>query len=261
MTDLSRHDIRLRVFEALRHGPSTQWQNFVQYYFKDALGRAPNSQEMQTALEILHELMNAGILMPGNNPDNPGLGLFCLTMHGRDLLEKAGPPVYDYDGYLAELRKESPSLDETVVVFLSESLQAYHRTLYLSSLVMLACASERLIRLLIDAYVNSIADAKNREKLTNRLNGRDISEAFTRFHESFASTRNQISDTRLPNDFDLHVESVFTFIRVVRNSIVHSQNLPTVTSAIVYANLQQFSFYARTIVELITWFESNQTTV
>lgn len=261
MTDLSTHELRLRVFEALRHAPNTQWQNFVQYQLTDALGRSPSGDEKRMAREILHELMNAGMLMPGSNADDGGWPFFSLTSHGHALLSQTGPPVYDYDGYLAELRRVAPTLDDVVLTYLSESLQAYHRSLPLSSLVLLACASERLIRLLIDAYVESIADPNNQRALRQRLEARDISTAFDRFSDSFKSTRHQVSPAAVPNDFELHVEGVFTFIRLIRNNIIHATSRPTVTPAIVYANLQQFSYYAATITTLISWYQQNKTTV
>ena len=255
---LDPQDFRLRVLEALRSSPNSQWQNFLQFALPKALGRPPDHEEKETAREIFHELMTANILMAGSDALNSNWPFFSLTRYGRDVLSRTGPPVYDYDGYLSELRQRFPALDPTVERYLSEALQAYHRSLPLSSMVMLGCASERLVLQLIDAYVSSLESEASQQRLRQKTNNRDISEAFRVFRESFNSTRVQLREAQLGNDFELHVEGVFTFIRLLRNAIVHPKDSPLITPAIVYAHLQQFSYYAVTIGRLIAWYEGHQ---
>jgi len=256
---LDSHDFRLRIFEALRASPNSQWQNFLQCALPEALGRPPTNEEKEVAREVFHELMTANIIMAGSDATNSHWPFFSLTRYGRTVLASNGPPVHDYDGYLADLKTRVNDLDPTVEQYLSEALHAYHRTLPFASMVMLGCASERLVRLLMESYLGSLTPGAAQQRLSQKLNKRDISEAFKGFCESFFSTRGQVHEPHLGNDFELHVEGVFTFIRLLRNSITHPQGLPVITSAVVYSNLQQFSHYSATIGHLIAWYNSNPT--
>lgn len=49
--------------------------------------------------------------------------------------------------------------------------------------------------------------------------------------------------------------------RSSRNTIAHPAVVPNITAALVYANLQQFSYYVATIFELITYYRENKTIV
>jgi hypothetical protein len=258
---LSREELKLRLIEIIRRDQKTQVMNIV-YQIGHPLGRDNLTPiESQLLLELIHEFTVTNILMPAYDAYNTGWPWLSVTTHGREVLEKGGPPVYDYDGYLKDLKSRVPDLDSVVELYLGESLQTYQTNTYYASMAMLGCASERAIRLLIDAYVNAIDDATNRDKLKQRIEGRDISKAYERFRESFDSTRNQVNTADLVNDFDAHVEGVFNFIRLLRNSIMHPSAIPNITSAMVYAHLQEFSYYAETIFKLISYFQSNSITV
>src|SRR5690606_16886774 len=147
-----------------------------------------SAREELLVLEIVHELLNANILMPAMNRNNVGWPWLGLTEHGRELLKQSGPPVYDYDRYLAELKQRVPFLDPVVERYLGESLRTYQSNAYYAAMAMLGCASERAIRLLIEAYLGAIDDTTNREKLRSRINRRDVSTAYEEFRKSFDST-------------------------------------------------------------------------
>jgi len=126
---------------------------------------------------------------------------------------------------------------------------------------MLGCCSERAILLLIESYINAIDDEKNQNKLKSRISKRDISFKYNEFNKSFNTIKKSLGMPGLINDYDVHVESIFNFIRLLRNSIVHPESLPNITNSIAYSNLQQFSYYVETVFKLITYFESNQIAV
>jgi hypothetical protein len=258
---LTRDQLKRLVIEHLQQEPRTQFENLVQFGIERRINRSLNGMESQDVLELVHEFIVSNILMTGMNRHNTGWPWLAVTTHGEEVLSKGGPPVYDYEGYLADLKNRVTTLDSVVEHYLSESLRAYQANLYFSAMVMLGCSSERAIRLLMDAYIISIEDDTNREKLRSRLSGRDISVAYDKFKESFDSTKYQISNTALVRDFDAHVDGIFTFIRLLRNSIVHPTAIPNITSALVYSNLQQFSYYAETVFKLINYYQTNKTKV
>lgn len=248
-THLSRSELKDRVLQFLRSHRETQFENLVQLGIERPIGRALTVRESRELLEIVHELLTSNVLMPAADRHNTGWPFFSVTSHGQEILASAGPPVYDYDGFLADLRGRT-AIEPIVERFLSEALQAYQRHLYLAAVVMLAAASENAIWQLINVYLDSIDDPINREKLRGRIASRDISTAYKRFRESFDSTSGQLPQGR-PPEFDTHIEAVFTFTRLLRNAILHTVDLPLVTHAVAYGSLQQFSYYLPTLASVI----------
>jgi hypothetical protein len=259
---LSKEEIKFRIIEHFKQYPQTQIANIMGFGLEQSIGRSLWPQEEQLALELIHEFIVTNIVMTSADRHNTGWPWLSVTTHGREVLEKGGPPVYDYDGYLTDLRSRVPDLDVVVERYVSESLRTYQNNSYLASMAMLGCASERSMRLLFGAYVGAIDKEANSSKLKSRLDGRDISRAYTEFRKSFDSTRAQVHDGAIVNDFDVHVEGVFHFIRLLRNSIVHpTAGIPRITSAVMYSNLQQFSQYVETIFKLISYYEDNPVAV
>lgn len=260
-TPLSRQEIKLRLIEHFKRYPQTQIANIMNNGVEQPIGRELSTQESQMVLELIHEFTVTNIVMPAANRDSTGWPWISVTAHGREVLEKGGPPVYDYEGYMADLITRVPDLDSVVARYVGESLRTYQGNSYLASMAMLGCASERSIRVLFDAYVEAVDKETNRNKLRSRLEGRDISRAYVEFKKSFDTTRAQVRDGTIVNDFDVHVDGVFHFIRLLRNSIVHASGVPTITSAIIYSNLQQFSQYVETIFRLVSYYKSNPVSV
>ena len=260
-TPLSREEIKLRMIEHFKRHPSTQIANIMAFGVEQPIGRSLSPQESAIVLELIHEFMVTNIVMPAADRYNAGWPWFSVTTHGQEVLGTSGPPVYDYDGYMADLKTRVPDLDGVVERYVSESLRTYQGNSYLASMAMLGCASERSMRVLFDAYVGAIDKEANRDRLKSRLEGRDISRAYAEFRKSFDTTRPQVHDSTIVNDFDVHVDGVFHFIRLLRNSIVHPSGIPAVTSAIIYSNLQQFSQYVETIFRLVLYYKSNTVSV
>lgn len=261
MNSLTLTQLKTLLIEYLKEEPQTQVLNIIGFGIERKIGRSLNGLESQAVLEMIHELIVSNILMTAMDRHNMGWPWLAVTTHGKEVLSKSGPSVYDYDGYLADLKIKVPNLDTVVESYLGESLRAYQANLYQSAMVMLGCSSERAIKLLINAYVESIEDKTNRDKLFSRISGRDISVIYEKFKESFNSTRNQINSDIIIKDFEFHVDGIFTFIRLLRNSIVHPLATPNITSALAYANLQQFSYYIVTVFSLIDYYQNHKTTV
>lgn len=257
---LNRQQIREHLISYLPSDSQTQYRNIEQNAFEKPLGRVLTNHEFQLLFEVIQEFLATGILIPAADKNNVGWPWLSVTTRGMEMLRDSGPKVYDYDSYLADLRSRVDEIDEMVERFVSESLRSYQMHCYLASMTMLGCASERLIRLLIDAFAASIDGERNADKFRSRVNGRDISVAFDAFKKSFDSNRRQVRDQELVRDFDARVEGTFQFIRLVRNSIVHGSD-PSIPDALVYGSLQQFSLYAETIFALKRYFKANTITV
>jgi len=257
---MDRGELKTLLLNHFRASPHTQVENILQFGIEQKINRRLSNAESQLVMEMLHELTVSNIIMPAADRLNAGWPWFGVTSYGRDVLARSGPPVYDYDGYMAEVRRAVPKLDSVIERYLSEALRAFQANLYLASMVMLGCASERAIIVLIDSYVGAITDTANQEKLRSRLAGRDISVAYERFRESFNSTKKQFASAHT-HDFDAHVDGIFSFIRLLRNSVVHPTAAPNITNQLVYANLQQFVYYIGTVFGLVEQFSKSQVTV
>ncbi|MFC1572440.1 hypothetical protein ACFL6M_02465 [Candidatus Eisenbacteria bacterium] len=253
-----RDRLKRALLDAFRECPRTQYLEIVRRVKHRMQGALPRGYE-QILLELVHELIVSNVVMTGMNEHNTGWPWLAVTTHGSQVLSQEGPAVYDYEGFLHDLQERVPHLDSIVKRYISESLQAYQRNLFYASMVMLGIASERAIRVLVEAYVASVDSAKAKTRLQSKLNGRDISTVYKTFRRSFDTTRSQVTDASLPNEFDVHVDSVYNFVRLLRNAVAHPGAMPNITSALVYANLQQFSLFSETIFRLVSYYESNQT--
>jgi hypothetical protein len=261
MPDLNKDQLKVFLIEHFKKEPETQIESIIQSGVEEKLKRKITDKESQMLLEMINEFIVSNIIMTALNRNNTGWPWMALTEHGREVINKSGPPVYDYNGYMDEMLKRINNFDNIIKMYLSESLRAYQYNLYYSSMVMLGCSSERAILLLIKSYIDAIDNDKNKQNLLERTNGRDISVAYNRFRESFNATCKQVNSPDIIRDFDDHIEGVFNFIRLLRNSIVHPESIPNITSALVYANLQQFSYYIETIFKLIDYYSQHKITV
>lgn len=252
--------LKYALIEVLKFKPKTQVEN-IMVEIQARINRKLTESDENIILELIHEFSTSNILMPAMSRHSSGWPWFSVTKHGEKILNESGPPVYDYDEYIRHIKKRVTDIDQIILMYLSESLRAFQFNLYYSSMVMLACSSERAILMLIEKYIESIDKVDNKNKLKSRISKRDISVKYAEFKKSFDSTKNQITGKSISNDFDIHVDSIFNFIRLLRNSIVHPDSIPQITSSIAYSNLQQFSYYIETIYKLLDFYSNNKTIV
>jgi len=122
---LSREELKLRLIEYLKTDPRTQVANIMAFGLEEPIARRLSPQESQTVLELIHEFMVTNIVMTSADRQNTGWPWLSVTTHGREVLAKGGPPVYDYDGYMADLKARVPNLDDAVERYVGESLRTY----------------------------------------------------------------------------------------------------------------------------------------
>jgi hypothetical protein len=123
--NLTRDELKVFLIEFLKQQPRTQVESIIQFGIEGHIGRSLNRSESQLVLELIHEFIVSNILMTAMNRNNTGWPWLALTSHGQEVLNRSGPPVYDYEGYLADLRSRVVTLDTVVERYLSESLRAY----------------------------------------------------------------------------------------------------------------------------------------
>ena len=114
--------------------------------------------------DIIWALIMEGVIYAGMNASNPDLPWIHLSDYGKQVVQCGLPTPHDPDGYLARLRNEVPSIDETIVVYVAESLQTFRINCLLSSTIACGCASEKAILLLVDSVAASISSQSKRDE-------------------------------------------------------------------------------------------------
>lgn len=156
------------------------------------------------------------------------------------------------------LRERVPDCDDVVLWFFQESLRCYKADSVSGSAFMLGAASEKAILILIDAYIDNIADETKRQKFRDRTNNRTISVRFDEFKRSYKSAQPRPTALPLAQDLDQLLEGAFNFYRYTRNVVGHPAIVPDLDKGIILANLGQFITYVERIYALIAFFNSHQ---
>ena len=140
-------------------------------YFRSE-GIELDQQDLCLVEQIFHEFYLEGILVPGVRPK---VGMtyqsgtlifphFYATPYGEQVLKTTDYQPYDPDGYLAKIKTEISGLDEVIVRYLEECLACFKRNLLFAAAVMLGCAAEKAVLLLVEAFANSLTDPDEKER-------------------------------------------------------------------------------------------------
>jgi hypothetical protein len=198
-------------------------------------------------------MINSGMLNPGaegsvygSDSSYPWL---TITEYGRTAIMSEVWLPYDPDGYLAELKKMVPEIDEVTLAYISESVASFNRRHLLSATITLGVASENLMLTLIEAYRDWIEDAGRKEKFERRIAGKWISTQYDEFKKEFASDIKSLPK-ELQSDQETYLDGIFNFVRLNRNGAGHPTG-KAMSAKVVYADLQIFADYARYIFNLI----------
>ena len=203
--------------------------------------------------QIIWQLIFEGILVPGVSDIQPDLPFLTVTEYGKTCLKDETTP-HDPDGYLTYIKKQVPSLDPIVEIYITEALQAYRMGLMLSSTVMLGAASEKAFNILFDTYVSAVQDANRKSKLQS-VQDRFIKPKFEGFRRDFETVKKSLPK-ELSENVELQLDAVFNLIRITRNDAGHPTG-GNVDRGLAYSNLRIFVPYLKRIYDLIAHFSEN----
>lgn len=199
--------------------------------------------------ETVNELILAGFLYYGKPGDQSnGYPWLTITEYGKQAFASENWLPYDPEGYVNSLNDRIPEIDEVTLAYISEAISAFNRRHLLSATLTLGVASENLMVLLIEAYLDWI-DAKRRGVLEKKIRDRFIYTQYKEFKQEFSKDVSKLPKA-LQGDWETYLDGVFNFIRLNRNSAGHPTG-KKLGAKIVYSNLQVFSEYARYIFDLI----------
>lgn len=174
---LSRQVIRSAVLGVIKDNQNLQFAGMPQYVAQ----RLVNEKQITTTEpyvnegvlhpadiviinEIIWELLTQNVLAPGTDNGGTDFPFFRLTDYGRQCVAQEAILPHDYDNYLENIRKILTSPDDTFMLYLEESVQAFLKNLYISTTVNLGVAAERLVVMLVEAYREHLKTADQKKK-------------------------------------------------------------------------------------------------
>ena len=218
-----------------------------------------DDNDLRTVEQIFHEFYLEGILIPGRKPkadmqSQSGTLIFPfyhLTEYGEKVISTTEYQPHDPDSYLARIGDDIPGIDGVIIRYLEECLSCFRRNLLLAAAVMLGCAAEKAVLLLVQAYGDSLSGEEKEayEKETgSRIISRKWKALWQRLEPSSKSLPGPLSD-----DLPTILERVFDIIRVTRNEAGHPQ-ARILEKETVHANLLLFPIFAKRVYGLIQHF-------
>lgn len=202
--------------------------------------------------EIVQEFINNGFLYAGNAGD-PGSTFPWLTVteYGKEafIQEKENWLPYDPEGYIKALKEKVQEIDDVTLIYISESIASFNRRQLLSATLTLGVASENLMLLLIESYVDSIKNPEKKIAFEKKIKNRPIYTQYKEFKLEFTKDIKNLPK-KLQTNWEIYLEGIFNFIRLHRNNAGHPTGIQ-INAKIIYANLQIFADYARYIFNLI----------
>ena len=206
-------------------------------------------------LEVIHNLLNEGVIMWGNasDRDTTTYPYFSITSYGKKVLEAGEIIPHDPDNYLTHLKKTIPNLDPLVLMYIEESVQCFLRNNQIASSVMLGVAAEAVFYQLFEWMKNNatnptfIKKIERVEKQLSTKNKQDI--IFTEIKQY----KDKLDPT-ISENIETNLDGIGNFIRLQRNDSGH----PTGTRKSrdeVFVNLRLFVPYCKQVYDLIDWLD------
>jgi hypothetical protein len=246
-----RNDKRWEQFDTSGSG----FDKYVEY-----IGPPGNGKEQLKllAIDILWELMIQGILAPGSEGQNIRLPVFHVTDYGRIVLEKGKFLPNDPVGYIERINQVMKRPDDTILTYLSESLECFNKNCFVSAVILLGVASEREFLLLCESLLNALTDTKERAKFNKILDKRAIKPKFDWVFNKIQAILHTKSHS-LPENLNIMLTVIFDFIRRQRNELGHPQERPpSVSREEVFVNLNIFPDYLKTVDQVIAYLNNNK---
>lgn len=265
--------LRSITVNALPQFESSQFANLVEYIERQnpdlvqashrqmMAGISSFSQERldghrEMIRQILHELYIEGVIVMGVDAANPNWPFFRVTEHGKKALAQTAPTPYDPDGFLDAFTRAVPGVDGVIVMYLTESLLGFRRGCYLSSTVMLGCASEKCLLVLIDEMAGAMTAPARKASFEKRTHEKFIKTQFTELQKELASIK---LPKAITDNLDVQLNGIFSLIRTYRNDVGHPSGR-TIPRETAHANLLLFPTYVKTAYGLMAHFKSNPIT-
>ncbi len=229
-------------------------------------GHTLTDGDIKVACEVFHELYLERIIAPGNVPTIHQISLsgfmgwpfYCVTEYGAKILNNPDYQPHDPDGYLQKLKLQVPAIDPDIIRYLEESLSCYKYSLLLASAVMLGCAAEGAMLLLIEGFGDAIQDAREKSSYEKETKSWQINKKYQAFRKWLEPLAPRLPEA-LRDDLQTVLDQIFDLIRRTRNSAGHPTG-KSIERDTMHAHLMMFPSYCRRVYLLIEYFVANPVT-
>ena len=255
--------IRSKMLDYLKRSKEGQLDvlGTLRPYFRSH-GIELDENDLRTVEQVIHEFYLEGILVPGvtlkaNATYQGGTLVFPryhLTEYGEKVISATEYQPHDPEGYLSRLKTDIPEIDEVIIRYLEESLSCYRKNLLFAAAVMLGCAAEKAVILLVQAYGDSLSDPEDKTKYENETKSFIISQKWKALWKRLEPTSTSLPEP-LREDLGTILERVFDIIRTTRNDAGHPTG-KTIERETVHANLLLFPIFSKRVYGLIRYFSS-----
>jgi hypothetical protein len=227
--------------------------------------RLDNEDDSRSA-DMLMDFLVDGILRPGTgNIQGSTTGnswpFFHLTARGKAILASPRPTPYDPSGFLGEIRAIS-GMDDVVVSYVEESIEALRHHLLKSCVITLGVASERAFSSFLESLVAAINDQAKSDVAEKLLVGVPIQRAFDSFEKKYkgpmiVALKADDVGRSLAHNIDTYLGSMLINMKEYRNDAGHALKVAT-SRRVAEAHLSMFPDYAAKVFGLIKWLKTNK---
>jgi len=246
-----RNNARDQQF-SLYTGESWAFRGFLMQKFPEF-----REDDCTTVCDIMYEFVSQGIITPGQGGQSSGMEWpwYRVTPYGRKVLEAREYVPHDPDGYLAKLQTDIPTLDPIIIRYLGEGLRCRVSGYLLAAPVMIGCASEKAMMILIETFRDAITDAAKKAVFERDLKPFAISKKYEALWERLKLAQAMLPPA-LKEDLQVLLDQVFDLIRTVRNDVGHPTG-KVVDRETVLANFILFPGYCKRVYGLIEHYRHN----
>jgi len=210
---------------------------------------------------IIWELIIQGIVVPGvglgGASGDPGLPFFQITAWGKRCLSAGEFIPYDTGQFIDRLKGKVPSVDQFVLVYLTEALQCFRAGTYLATAVMVGVASEGILLDLRSTIESALDTKQKKEKFVADTVGKSVKRIYIEIQKRLDPIMEQITTALKKEDISAELSGIFDLIRKTRNDAGH----PTgrrVEREEAFALLQLFPSYCSVTYEVIGWLKTQE---
>jgi len=182
---------------------------------------------------------------------------FFVSAYGKKCVNEGSIIPHDEDQYLNSIRKNILNIDETIMIYIAESVKAFNYNLNISSVIALGASSEKAFLILEQAYIEYLTksnpgQAVKYEKHTMKMS---LKQKFEEFKKVLPNIIVQYKTKNKDHEYLEFIVSTFLNIfRLNRNEAGHPSG-QIIEREIVYSNLLAFPSYCKAVYKLINFFK------
>jgi len=254
------HNIRPVMLEYLRSHPNGQFNLIGDrslFHLFAERGFTLDDADLEILQQVVHELYVEKIIFLGNSPRSIGAGawswpFYRLTQHGQKVVNNTEYQPYDPSGYLSRIKTEIPPIDDGIIMYLEECLNCFRSNCLFSAAVMMGCAAEKAMLLLVEVFGHAISDPAAQEEYEKETNFWMISRKYQALWKRLEPLTSELPD-QLGDELHTFLDRVFDLIRTTRNEAGHPTG-KRIELETIHANLLLFPSYCKRVYGLINHF-------